>query len=91
MLRMSIPSNPLTDGHDETGDASNPSSPPRSVTSSGDRESRAGGSGAVMMGSKMRPLRLVKEAETQDDAAKKQANRGSWFGWMNKGASANPQ
>lgn len=89
--RMSIPSNPLTDGHDETGDASNPSSPPRSVTSSGDRESRAGGSGAVMMGSKMRPLRLVKEAETQDDAAKKQANRGSWFGWMNKGASANPQ
>lgn len=88
--RNSIPSNPSPDPHEEGQDASNPSSPPRSVTSSGDRESRAGG-GAVMMGSKMRPLRLVKEAETQDDEAKKKANRGSWFGWMNKGGAGAPQ
>ncbi|KAK5137198.1 hypothetical protein LTR08_000703 [Meristemomyces frigidus] len=64
---------------------SNPSSPPRSTTSSGDRDtSRMGG--AIMMGSKPRPLRLVQEAAGQDDAARKAANRGSWFGWMNKGA-----
>jgi hypothetical protein len=77
--RLSTPSNP----EEDTG--SNPASPPRSVTSSGDRESRAaGGGGAVMMGSKMRPLRLVKESE-DEIAAKNKANRGSWFGWMNKG------
>ncbi|KAK3695936.1 hypothetical protein LTR37_018231 [Vermiconidia calcicola] len=67
---------------------SNPSSPPRSTTSSGDRDSRAGpagGGGAVMMGGKPRPLRLVQEAN--DEKAKKAGsnpNRGSWFGWMNK-------
>lgn len=58
---------------------SNPSSPPRSTTSSGEKTS-----GAIMMGSKPRPLRLVQEAE-QDDAAKKAANRQSWLGWFNKG------
>ena len=67
--------------------SSNPSSPPRSTTSSGDRESRQGG--AVMMGSKPRPLRLVQGAQ-DDEKAKKAANRGSWFGWMNKGGDAAP-
>lgn len=66
--------------------SSNPSSPPRSTTSSGDRESQAGGrapGGSIMMGSKPRPLRLVQESNKVDDErAKKQANRGSWFGWM---------
>ncbi|KAM0720978.1 hypothetical protein Q7P37_003263 [Cladosporium fusiforme] len=91
--RNSIPSRPSSDGEPNNGENSTPSSPPRSVTSSGDRESRAGGGGAVMVGSKMRPLRLVKEADAQqDEAAKKnQANRGSWFGWMNKGAPAGTQ
>jgi hypothetical protein len=41
-----------------------------------------------MMGSKMRPLRLVKETE-EETAAKNKANRGSWFGWMNKGGGPN--
>jgi hypothetical protein len=62
---------------------SNPSSPPRSTTSSGDKDKQ---SGAIMMGSKPRPLRLVQEA-ADEDAARKQANRGSWFGWMNKGGA----
>lgn len=88
--RLSTMSNPSPDLHEESGEASNPASPPRSVTSSGDRESRAGGSGAVMMGSKMRPLRLVKETE-DETAAKNKANRGSWFGWMNKGGAPAPQ
>ena len=88
--RLSTMSDPSSDPHDESGETSTPASPPRSVTSSGDRESRAGGSGAVMMGSKMRPLRLVKENE-EDVAAKNKANRGSWFGWMNKGGPNAPQ
>ena len=61
-----------------------PASPPRSVASSGDRESTKP-SGAIMMGSRMRPLRLVQETAGQEEAAKAQAKRGSWFGWMNKG------
>ncbi|KAI5364175.1 hypothetical protein Slin14017_G061390 [Septoria linicola] len=65
---------------------SNPSSPPRSTASSGDKDKQ---SGAVMMGSKPRPLRLVQEA-ADETAAKKQANRGSWFGWMNKGGAPPP-
>lgn len=65
---------------------SNPSSPPRSTTSSGDKDGK-GPSGAIMMGSKPRPLRLVQEAK-DEDAAKKQANRGSWFGFMNQGLKA---
>lgn len=40
------------------------------------------------MGSKPRPLRLVQEAKDEDAAKKSAANRGSWFGWMNKGAAA---
>ncbi|KAK4498509.1 hypothetical protein PRZ48_011167 [Zasmidium cellare] len=60
---------------------SNPSSPPRSTTSSGDKDKP---SGAIMMGSKPRPLRLVQEAK-DENAAKNSANRGSWYGWMNKG------
>jgi hypothetical protein len=82
--RLSTPSNPSSDPQEESGETSNPASPPRSVTSSGDREARAAGTGAIMMGSKMRPLRLVKETE-DESAAKNKANRGSWFGWMNKG------
>ncbi|KAK4548809.1 hypothetical protein LTR36_008582 [Oleoguttula mirabilis] len=85
--RSSMTSNPGNNVDVEAGDiGSNPSSPPRSTTSSGDRDSRSGG--AVMMGSKPRPLRLVREAAEQDEAAKKAANRGSWFGWMNKGGAA---
>lgn len=61
-------------------------SPPRSTTSSGDKDPKI--SGAVMMGSKPRPLRLVQEAKDEDAAKKSAANRGSWFGWMNKGAAA---
>ncbi|KAF2863061.1 hypothetical protein K470DRAFT_255562 [Piedraia hortae CBS 480.64] len=55
-------------------------SPSRSTTSS-DRDCRAGG--AVMVGSKPRPLRLVQEA-AEEERERKAANRGSWFGWMNK-------
>ncbi|CAK4031707.1 Hypothetical predicted protein [Lecanosticta acicola] len=62
---------------------SNPSSPPRSTTSN-DKDKA---SGAIMMGSKPRPLRLVQEA-AEEDQARKQSNRGSWFGFMNKGAGA---
>lgn len=75
-------------GSSGLSDLSNPSSPPRSTTSSGDRDTRSGG--AIMIGSKMRPLRLVQEAAQGDEAAKKAVNRGSWFGWMNKGAGAAP-
>lgn len=60
-------------------------SPPRSTASSGDKDPKL--SGAVMMGSKPRPLRLVQEA-ADEDAAKKSNNRASWFGWMNKGSAA---
>ncbi|KAK5124409.1 hypothetical protein LTR85_001626 [Meristemomyces frigidus] len=82
--RSSMISNPGNNLDVEAGDfGSNPSSPPRSTTSSGDRDNRSGG--AIMMGSKPRPLRLVREAAEQDEATKKAANRGSWFGWMNKG------
>lgn len=94
--RNSVTSNPTYAGIDDdssTGAASgllnersNPSSPPQSTTSSGDRDKP---SGAIMMGSKPRPLRLVQEA-ADEDAAKKQANRGSWFGWMNKGGAPPP-
>lgn len=69
---------------------SNPSSPPRSTTSSGDRDANRP-SGAIMMGSKPRPLRLVQEAQQDEEKTRKAANRGSWFGWMNKsGAGAAP-
>ncbi|GIZ48952.1 hypothetical protein CKM354_001199500 [Cercospora kikuchii] len=94
--RNSVISNPGNIGIDEdnvlninnerSNPSSHPSSPPRSTTSSGDRDKP---SGAIMMGSKPRPLRLVQEA-ADEDAAKKQANRGSWFGWMNKGGAAPP-
>jgi len=61
-------------------DNSNPSSPPRSTVSGAEK-----GPGAVMMGSKPRPLRLVQNA-AEDEAAKKAANRQSWYGWFNKAA-----
>ncbi|KAF2724249.1 hypothetical protein K431DRAFT_282094 [Polychaeton citri CBS 116435] len=70
---------------DTGAETSAPTSPPRSITSSGDRDSRVGAGGAIMMGTKMRPLRLVQEA-AEEEQTRKQANRGSWFGWMNKGA-----
>jgi hypothetical protein len=94
--RNSVTSNPAYMGAEDeisTGagplanDRSNQSSPPRSTTSSGDRDRP--GSGAIMMGTKPRPLRLVQEA-ADEDAAKKQANRSSWFGWMNKGGVPPP-
>ena len=57
-------------------ESSNPSSPPQSThSSSGDRERETRPSGAIMMGSKPRPLRLVQEADEV-----KKANRASWFG-----------
>ena len=62
--------------------SSNPSSPPRSTTSSDDRNASAARGGNIMMGSKPRPLRLVQGAAVEDERARKQANRGSWFGWM---------
>ncbi|RMY98456.1 hypothetical protein D0860_08508 [Hortaea werneckii] len=70
-------------GGGTSSSSTGPSSPPRSTTSSGERDR----GGAVMMGSKPRPLRLVQEAK-EDEAASKKANRGSWFGWMNKGTGA---
>lgn len=88
--RNSVTSNPaFAPSEDETANGinserSNPSSPPRSTTSSGDRDKQ---SGAIMMGSKPRPLRLVQE-NVDEEAARKQANRTSWFGWMNKGGVA---
>ena len=81
--RNSVASIPPTtlEGLPTAGDvSSNPSSPPRSTTSSGDRESHAGGSaqgGSIMMGSKPRPLRLMQESSKEDERARKQANRGS--------------
>jgi len=59
-------------------DNSNPSSPPRSTISGAEK-----GASSVMMGSKPRPLRLVQNA-AEDEAAKKAANRASWYGWFNK-------
>ena len=55
--------------------------------------------GAVMTQSKLRPLRLVQENQeiesvpvgrrgdiiSEEDAARKKANRGSWMGWFNRG------
>lgn len=86
--RSSVISNPGErvdlDHSSAVAETSNPASPPRSEVSSGERETRPGG--AVMMGSKPRPLRLVQEAQ-DDKEAKKAANRGSWFGWMNKGGT----
>lgn len=66
-------------------------SPPRSTASSGENKNGIDPkiSGAVMMGSKPRPLRLVQEAKEEDVRKSNAANnRGSWFGWMNKGPGA---
>ena len=54
--------------------------------------------GAVMTQNKLRPLRLVQENKekesaharrtstlTDEEAARKRANRGSWMGWFNRG------
>ena len=62
-----------------------PSSPPRSTASSDERGKPSGG--AVMIGSRPRPLRLLQETQNEDKARKAE-NRGSWFGWMNKGGVA---
>lgn len=43
--------------------------------------------GAVMKQNQLRPLRLVRESE--DEAAKKKANRSSWMGWFNRAAEEN--
>lgn len=70
----------------------NPASPPRStVSSSGDSSQRdRSGNNPIMMGSKMRPLRLVQEAAGESERERKAANRGSWFGWMGKGGHQAP-
>ncbi|KAF2772615.1 hypothetical protein EJ03DRAFT_334048 [Teratosphaeria nubilosa] len=81
--RSSDISNPAT-GDVAAGElsSSGPSSPPRSTTSSADRDKA---SGAIMMGSKPRPLRLVQEA-AEGEKERKASNRSSWFGnvggWM---------
>jgi hypothetical protein len=64
-------------------------SPPRSTTS---REDRTQGGPSVMTGSRMRPLRLVQEA-TNEEAARKAANRASWLptGWFSGNAQNPPQ
>lgn len=67
------------------GGASDVSSPPHSTTSNGSGEKR---SGAIIMGGKPRPLRLVREAAEQDEVQRKAANRASWMGWFNKGPGA---
>ncbi|QIW98863.1 hypothetical protein AMS68_004381 [Peltaster fructicola] len=75
--------------HDTTAGSealSNPSSPPRSVASGDQVRSSMANAPSVMVGSRMRPLRLVQENVMDDEAAKKAANRGSWFGFLNKGA-----
>ena len=79
--RLPVPFDPSDSGTGEV--TSNPSSPPRSTTSSGEREGVRAPGGAIMMGSKPRPLRLVQDAS--DEKARKAGNRGSWFGWMIKG------
>ncbi|GAB7341263.1 hypothetical protein MBLNU457_7537t1 [Dothideomycetes sp. NU457] len=69
----------ISSGRNSVGsDNSNPSSPPRSTISGAEKSSSS-----VMMGSKPRPLRLVQNA-AEDEAAKKAANRASWYGWFNK-------
>lgn len=40
--------------------------------------------GAVMKQSQLRPLRLVKETGVEDELAKRNSNRSSWLGWLNK-------
>ncbi|OQO01804.1 hypothetical protein B0A48_12277 [Cryoendolithus antarcticus] len=89
--KVPAPSSDPSAPTDEATLASNPSSPPRSLNSSG--ESSHGGrgnGGAIIVGSKMRPLRLVREAEESRGGSGAGAggagNRASWFGWMNKGA-----
>lgn len=42
--------------------------------------------GAVMKQNQMRPLRLVNQVKDEEEQARKQANRGSWMGWFNRGA-----
>lgn len=42
--------------------------------------------GAVMKQNQMRPLRLVNQVKDEEEAQKK-ANRGSWMGWFNRGAT----
>lgn len=75
-----------------------PASPPRStISSSSQSHSNDGTTGPrdgkvnnpIMMGSKMRPLRLVQDAEAAETRERKSANRGSWFGgWMGKNSGA---
>ncbi|GAM85751.1 hypothetical protein ANO11243_037590 [Dothideomycetidae sp. 11243] len=60
-------------------DTSNSISPPQSTVGSNDKATNS-----VMVGSKMRPLRLVQE-NADETAARKAANRTSWMGWFNKG------
>jgi hypothetical protein len=70
---------------------STPSSPPRSLASTDTKDSSAKSTGAIMMGSRMRPLRLVQENVDQEKAAAAATgNRSSWFGWMNKGIPGIP-
>jgi len=59
-------------------DRSEQSSPPQSTTSVGGERG-----GAVMTGSRPRPLRLVQSA-AEEEAEKKRNNRNSWYGWFNK-------
>ncbi|KAH9825443.1 M protein, serotype 21 [Teratosphaeria destructans] len=85
LRRLQLPGRDLPAGEISS---SGPSSPPRSTTSSADRDKA---SGAIMMGSKPRPLRLVQEA-AEEEKERKASNRSSWFGnvggWMANKAAA---
>lgn len=67
------------DRHSMASESNGSLSPPQSAVGStiGDR-----GPATVMGGSKMRPLRLVQETQSEEDA-RKAANRASWMGWFN--------
>lgn len=76
------------------------SSPPRSIAGSTGQNNYTG---AVMTQSRLRPLRLVQEnheigsgdqgggGRDLDEANRKKANRGSWFGFLNRGAEENAE
>ncbi|TKX21699.1 hypothetical protein C1H76_6195 [Elsinoe australis] len=65
-------------------DTSRSASPPPSTIGG---NSDKGASQSVMVGSKMRPLRLVQE-NNEEEAARKAANRTSWMGWFNQKGAA---
>ncbi|KAG8629616.1 hypothetical protein KVT40_003481 [Elsinoe batatas] len=72
--KISSGRNSIASDTDQSG-----SPPPSTIGGNSDK-----GTGSIMVGSKMRPLRLVNQS-ADEEAAKKAANRASWMGWFNKG------